>query len=282
MEFWLEDFDADGLTTEVDELRENCPGPETDAIIEVYNAEIGERDGHIVEVFKTIDGHELEMHVYVPAGIEEPVPATVWFHGGGWRTGSWSWCGPCIWMKERGHVVAQIEYRLAGRHGTNIGDALDDTYDAIAWMRENAERFGADPTRIVASGFSAGGHLSISATTFGEGPTRPDLVVAISPCTDLTHDGYTIGLSGSYPAARSMSPRFHVNSDMAPIFMASADEDTDCSFEASTEFVNSVEAAGGSIFFVEQCGAGHFFLRDPERAAETKAALAAFFDANGY
>jgi dipeptidyl aminopeptidase/acylaminoacyl peptidase len=79
-----------------------------------------------------------------------------------------------------------------------------------------------------------------------------------------------------------MSPRFHANSDMAPIFMASADEDTDCSFEASTEFVNSVEAAGGSISFVEHYGAGHFFLRDPERAAKTKAALAAFFDANGY
>jgi len=282
LEFWLEDFDADGLTNEVVELEENCPGPETDAIVDVFNAEIAERDGHIIEIFKSVDGHELEMHIYVPDGIEEPAPATVWIHGGGWRTGSWSWCGPCVWMKERGHVVAQVEYRLAGRHGTGIEDALVDTFDAIAWMRANADRFGADPDRIVESGFSAGGHLSLAATTFADGEARPDLVVAISPCTDLTNDGYTIGLSGSYPAARAMSPRFHVRSDMAPIFMASADEDTDCSFEASSEFVRSVEDSGGTISFVEQYGAGHFFLREPERAAETKAAIEAFFDENGY
>lgn len=282
LDYWLENFAADGLIDEVDQLVRKCPGDKTDAIRTRYEAEIAERDGHTIEIFKTVDGHELEMHIYRPEGVPEGAPVTVWFHGGGWRTGSWSWCGPCVWLKQRGHVVAQVEYRITGRHGTTIDAALADAYDAVSWMRSNAERFGGDPERVMTAGFSAGGHLSLGAATFGQGSSKPDMAVALSPCTDLTNDGYTIGLSRGYTAARAMSPRYHVSPALPAIFMASADEDTDCSFEASVDYVERVKEAGVEIRFVDQIGAGHFFLRDPDRAEETRQELAAFLDENGF
>lgn len=283
LEHWLEDYDADGLTTEPAGIAAACPGPESDSLLEQVAAEQEERDGHTVEVFKSVDGHDLEIHVFVPEGLTQPAPVMVWLHGGGWYFGSWSWCGPCTWYKDLGMVVAQVEYRITGRHGSEISDSYEDALDAIEWIRTNAAKFGGDPARVGVSGFSAGGHLSMAAATLApEGASRPDLSVSISGCTDLLNDPYTVRLSGGEERARALSPRFSPNADAAPIFMVNAQYDSDCSFEEAEDFAIKQEDLGADIVFLPQPNRGHFFLRDADRTAQTRAAVEEFLTERGF
>ncbi|KAH7153300.1 Alpha/Beta hydrolase protein [Dactylonectria macrodidyma] len=65
--------------------------------------------------------------------------------------------------KETVAVVVSITYRYAPEHV--FPAAIDDVDVTIKWLQENAEaRWGADPTLMTISGFSAGGNLAIAAT----------------------------------------------------------------------------------------------------------------------
>jgi len=282
-EDWLENYDADGLTTEPDELAARCPGEKTDELLKIVESERAEREGHAIEAYKSADGQDLEIHIYAPVDATDPLPAVLWFHGGGWYTGSWSWCGACAWFKERDMVVAQVEYRLKGRHRSTIGDSYQDTIDAIAWLRAHAEDYGIDPGRIGAAGFSAGGHLSLSAATFvTEGPARPDFAVSMSGCMDLTNDGYTIDLSGGIEKAKALSPALHPSASAPPMFVVNAVDDDTCSYGEANTFVEGARGVGADVEFLTQDGGGHFFTRDPSRVAETKAAIQSFLDEQGF
>lgn len=287
LRLWVEENAADGLQTEAEDHHAACPGEASDDILAMVAAERAERDGHIIETFKTVDGYDLEIHIYLPddrSADDDLRPAMVWVHGGGWFFGSWSWCGPCRFFKDRGHVVAQIEYRTRGRFGVRAGDSLADVTDAIAWLRENAQTYGIDASRIGVSGFSAGAHLSVAAATLEAptSPSRPDLALSFSGCMDMTDDGYMISIAGGWPTARSLSPLHMMDGPLPPLFIAHAHEDTDCSFETATAFAQAARAQGTSVDMIDFPQAGHFFLRDPDRAHLTRTRVNAFLDQHGY
>ena len=280
---WLEDFAADGLTNEPDEIAEACPGPETDKLVEYVEEERAQREGHPIREFKNVNGNALELHIYPSTNEEQTNPGLIWLHGGGWQIGSWSWCGPCIWFKERGHVVVQVEYRVEGRHGSTIPDSYQDTVDAIKWIRENAAEFGIDPDRIAVAGFSAGGHLALSAATFEpHSITFPNLALSISGCTDLTNDPYSVEIAGGEEAAAALSPLLSPSSIAPPMFLANGGFDRLCSFEEAQAFVEAMREIGRDVDFHEEPEGTHFFLRDAERAARTKEALFAFLEKHGF
>jgi acetyl esterase len=54
-------------------------------------------------------------------------------------------------------VVFNASYRLAPAH--RFPAALEDVCEAFAWVAKNAAHYGADPTRIVLAGESAGANL---------------------------------------------------------------------------------------------------------------------------
>ncbi|KAF5027445.1 hypothetical protein F66182_466 [Fusarium sp. NRRL 66182] len=65
--------------------------------------------------------------------------------------------------EETGAVVLDVDYRVAPEHV--FPAAIDDADATLKWLQENAEaRWGADPTLITTSGFSAGGNLAIAVT----------------------------------------------------------------------------------------------------------------------
>lgn len=100
---------------------------------------------------------ELKLDIYRPK-TDAVLPACVLVHGGGWIKGDKEKFRPlAIALAERGYVVANIEYRLAGAAKYPAG--VQDCLLAVRWLRANAGRFGADPKRIGAWGGSAGGHL---------------------------------------------------------------------------------------------------------------------------
>jgi acetyl esterase len=60
----------------------------------------------------------------------------------------------------RGFVVFNVSYRLAPKHP--FPSAIEDVCRAFSWATKNAAQFGADPTRVVLAGESAGANLAAS------------------------------------------------------------------------------------------------------------------------
>jgi arylformamidase len=99
------------------------------------------------------------LDVYVPAGATRPLPYLVFIHGGGWSEGDKGiHTRRGNFFARHGFVYATINYRLspAVRHPVHAQDAAH----ALAWLRTNAGRFGADPDRMYLLGHSAGAHLA--------------------------------------------------------------------------------------------------------------------------
>ncbi len=104
---------------------------------------------------------DVPVRVYAPvAAGSDPLPALVYFHGGGWVIGSVDVVdGLCrILANEGGLRVISVDYRLAPEH--KYPAALDDCFAATKWVADNAAEIGVDANRIAVGGDSAGGALA--------------------------------------------------------------------------------------------------------------------------
>lgn len=129
-----------------------------------------------------------------------PQPVVFYFHGGGWIFGGLeSHDHVCRALAhESGALVALITYRLAPENKFPAG--LEDCLAATRWLRDHAEEYGMDPTRIAVAGDSAGGNFAavVCLALRDAGEPGPMFQYLIYPPIDLTcslesHDRYAEG-----------------------------------------------------------------------------------------
>ncbi|GAY18295.1 alpha/beta hydrolase [Mycobacterium sp. shizuoka-1] len=101
----------------------------------------------------------IPVRVYWPDDLNNP-PVTMYFHGGGFAVGDLDTHDATARQHAvaGGCVVVSVDYRLAPEHPYPA--AVDDVWAATRWVAENADRFGADGSRLAVAGDSAGGTLS--------------------------------------------------------------------------------------------------------------------------
>ena len=102
--------------------------------------------------------------LYTPVGIEEPKPAVIMIHGGGWISGSRGIVGKLAEiLAGAGIVVFNIDYRLAkpGQPATRWPAQLVDAQLAVRFVRSHASDLDIDPVHIGAMGDSVGGQLAM-------------------------------------------------------------------------------------------------------------------------
>ncbi len=124
--------------------------------------------------YATLDGHPLQLDLYLPAGTG-PFPIVLWIHGGGWSGGDKALGAghPALKLVPRGIAVASINYRLtsqAGQWGSfpvTFPAQVHDVKGAVRWLRANAALFSLNPAQFGSWGASAGGHLSALLGTSG-------------------------------------------------------------------------------------------------------------------
>jgi acetyl esterase/lipase len=115
------------------------------------------------------------LDIYRPVDREVmSAPVLVQIHGGGWTLGSKDQQGIPLMrrMAARGWVCVAINYRLAPRDP--FPAQIVDVKRAIAWVKEHIEDYGGDPSYVVVTGGSAGGHLaSLAALTPNDPEYQP-------------------------------------------------------------------------------------------------------------
>lgn len=112
----------------------------------------------------------LFLNVWTPAADAKKRPVLVWFHGGGFTTGSGSsYAYDGARLAKRGDVVVVTTnhrlnlfgyLNLAG-HGEQFADSgaagALDMVQSLEWVRDNIEKFGGDPGKVLIFGESGGG-----------------------------------------------------------------------------------------------------------------------------
>ncbi|MBS1847738.1 MAG: alpha/beta hydrolase [Actinobacteria bacterium] len=117
-------------------------------------------DVRVVERVADLGGVERRVRVYRPFTVVDEMPGIVYYHGGGWVTGSLvSHDGTCrVLAAEADCVVVAVDYRLAPEDP--FPAAVDDAVAAYRWTVEHARELGVTDGRIGVMGDSAGGTLA--------------------------------------------------------------------------------------------------------------------------
>lgn len=86
-------------------------------------------------------------------------PLIVFLCGGGWTEMDVNvWIPELAWYAKHGFAVASVEYPVAA--GTRFPEQVLALAEAICFLRDHAEEYEIDATRIVLMGESAGGYLA--------------------------------------------------------------------------------------------------------------------------
>ncbi len=118
-----------------------------------------------VRMQENISYHDISpacrLDLFLPEPLPaQPVPAIVFVHGGGWKSGDKATglfrAGPLEYAS-RGYVCISVNYRLSGEAVWPA--CIEDVKCAVRWLRAHAAEYRVDPERIGAFGNSAGAHL---------------------------------------------------------------------------------------------------------------------------
>ncbi|MGH3244713.1 MAG: carboxylesterase/lipase family protein [Trebonia sp.] len=106
-------------------------------------------------------GEWLTVNVWTPDPQARTLPVMVWIHGGAYLFGSGGPGYDGTPFASAGAVFVSCNYRLgmegfAQIEGAPANRALLDAVAALAWVKQNIEKFGGDPANVTVFGESAG------------------------------------------------------------------------------------------------------------------------------
>src|SRR5207248_10215107 len=145
----------------------------------------------------------IRLRLYWPnaSSSGRPVPAIVYFHGGGHVIGSLdthdliarNLCAGA------GALVVSVDYRMGPEH--RFPAAIEDAFAALQWLYAHAAELGADPARLGVHGDSAGANLAAVVALMARDAGGPALrlqslvyPVADYRCAGASYDEFATGL----------------------------------------------------------------------------------------
>jgi acetyl esterase/lipase len=132
----------------------------------------------------------LKLDVWAPAGdVKASKPVLIFFYGGGWAHGERAHYGfAAKAFAAKGFVVVIPDYRKVP--AVRFPAFVEDSAEAVKWVRDNIASYGGDPARITLSGHSAGAYNAVMLTV----DRRYLRAVGVDPAIIRA----TVGMSGPY------------------------------------------------------------------------------------
>ncbi|MFE0040438.1 prolyl oligopeptidase family serine peptidase [Streptomyces sp. NPDC059015] len=239
-----------------------------------------------------VEGPGGRIHALVqrPEG-EGPFPTVFDIHGGPtWHDSDAFAAAPAAWV-DHGYAVIRVNYRGSTGYGRAWTDALKHRVglielEDIAAVREWAVASGvADPAKLVLSGGSWGGYLTLLG--LGTQPGSWALGLAAVPVADYVtayHDEMEAlkamdrTLLGGTPEEvperyEASSPLTYVDAVTAPVYISAGVNDPRCPIRQVENYVDRL-AARGAVHEVYRYDAGHGSLVVEERIKQVRLELA--------
>jgi acetyl esterase/lipase len=207
-------------------------------------------------------------------------PGVIVIHGGGWVGGTKEGHSQetCLRYVEKGFVCADVEYRLA--KAASAPAAVNDVLDAAHWFETNAKKYNVDTKRIVVTGGSAGGHLSlmVGMTPKSAKLGPPARVAAVVNFYGITDVGDQLGgphiqdyavtwvpeQQGRLALASRVSPMTYVRKGLPPILTIHGDADQTVPYEHGVKLTKALRDAGDDAELVSVPQGRHGFPKEKD------------------
>lgn len=203
------------------------------------------------------------------------------------------------WLRANGLSAFVLRYRVAGFpafffryrllfRGHGYPEPQDDLRQAIAYLRQHSAEYAISPRKIGALGFSAGGHLAVSAAEAPESSERPAFVGAVYPVVTMSakcvHKRSRRALLGERrkhdkKLRDALSLEQNVPPDCPPVFLCNCKDDpiVDCH---NSELLDSALTARGvpHVYMQYETGGHGFGASDTKGSEECRQWRQAFLD----
>ncbi|MCA1595600.1 MAG: alpha/beta hydrolase [Chloroflexi bacterium] len=282
-----------------------CPVCAQLSVVDTWAATVQNRYQISANVTYLVENnYEDKLDIYQRRDVSGPQPTLIYIHGGGWVGGTKesAFMSVVPWLA-MGWNVINVEYRLA--RVSPAPAAVEDCLCALKWVVSHASEHHVDPSKIVVTGDSAGGHLSLmSGMTPQEAgldrqcPSSTDAPLpkvaaivnwyGITDVADLlqgpNRKSYAVAWLGSMPnreeIARRLSPLTYVRAGLPPILTIQGDADPTVPYSHSLRLREALDKAGVPNELVTIPGGKHGQFT-PEERIRIYTAVRAFLEKHG-
>ncbi|MEP4947816.1 MAG: alpha/beta hydrolase, partial [Flavobacteriaceae bacterium] len=216
-------------------------------IISISSCKSQERDGNgqlIKEsiTYKKIGNTFLKLYLFT-SNKEDKKPVIVFFHPGGWVSGS-----PSFFFEKAeafsslGYTTICVQYRLADLKTTTPKDCLNDSKDALRYLKENEEKLCLDMSMLFLVGYSAGGHLALmTQLNTGESIPMANKIFTIASPVDLTEDELLKTSMMTANEKIALSPTNHIKHLKTKLYLFNGTNDEYIDYSTISNFSNKAE-----------------------------------------
>lgn len=273
LDYHLNNFGIKNIDNMYSSFMASCKTTEyKNSISKLYNSHKIGRANHSIETYKEIDGFKLDMHLFIPNSEEfkGKRPTIVKFHGGSWSEGKPDWFfSTAEAYAKQGWVFAVVEYRIKGRHGNYPFESVKDAKSAMRWIRESSEKYNIDSTKIIATGDSAGGHLSLATAlvdNWNESTDNlkisavPNVIIIKAGVYDLTTNSnrWITERKQNREVVKEISPNHLLKMTKVKMLLIHGDKDRNCPYETAQYFYKEMKTLGNKIELHTVNDAEHF------------------------
>lgn len=199
-------------------------------------------------------------------------PINVYIHGGAWRNGrSADFAFLSEMMVAAGAHSVIVDFANIDEAGGNLMTMVKQVRSAVAWVYQNADKFGGDRDRLYVSGHSSGGHLTgcVVTTDWQKDFGLPKDVLKGGMLASGMYDLKPVRLSkrSKYvnftdEIEQELSAIRHLDRLNCPVVVAYGTQETPEFQRQSRDFAAALKAAGKPHKFLVGEGYNHFEIQE--------------------
>ncbi|GAA4232319.1 alpha/beta hydrolase [Actinomadura meridiana] len=206
-------------------------------------------------------------------GDARPLPALVFFHGGGWALGDVESYDPVVRALTQACDVAFVSVGYRRPPEDPFPAAVDDAAAAVEWVAAHADDLGVDPAGLGVAGESGGGQIAVAAALRLAAAGGPPLALQllVHPAVDLRkrppsgplpenlHHMIELYLGAADRADPEASPLLAPHLSSLPATVVTTGE-FDFLRGQALEFARVLGAAGVETTLIDSPGVDHGYL----------------------